>query len=128
MPIRQEQKIIVKWMRCQLDRLEWLPERWAREAGLAPTTVTRAMSDNYGSVSSVTTLNALARAAGIPSVIDFLDGQASLEVRDYPVVASTLERVLPELGCDLSSEDVSRLSAIIGAAITGIANRESGKH
>jgi hypothetical protein len=121
--MRPEQRIVVKWMRCQLDRLEWVPERWANEAGLAPTTVTRAMSKNYDSVSSVTTLNALARAAGIPSIVDFLAGQAALEVSDYPVLTKTLEEILPVLGCELPPEKLTILAEAIGSTISGLSRR-----
>lgn len=59
-----------------MRRLRITPERWARDAGLHPTTVTRAMSETYESVTSLPTLHALARAANSPSVVDFLEHQA----------------------------------------------------
>lgn len=72
--MREEQRIIADWMRRQLDRLKISAEEWAREAKLSPTTVTRAMKDDYASVTSIPTLAALARVANVASPLDFLKG------------------------------------------------------
>jgi hypothetical protein len=117
--VRNLQAVVVRWMGRQLERLGWSAERWAREAGLSPTTVTRAMSPSYGSVSSVPTLHALARAAGVPSIVDFLDGQA-LILGDFPVLAAILEEILPAAGCNLSQERTVETAEAIGRAVCGM--------
>lgn len=117
--MRGMQKIIVRWMRRQLDRRAWSAERWAREAGLAATTVTRAMSDTYPSVSSVPTLHALAKAAGVPSVLDFLDGQANLPFT-YPVLSAILAELLPVVGCNLEGARIEALAHAIVDVLVGL--------
>jgi hypothetical protein len=103
-------------MTRQLDRLHWSAERWAREAKLAPTTVTRAMSPSYKSVSSVSTLHALARAAGVPSILDYLETQGNLS-RHFPMLAIMLEELLPVVGCRLNHEELTAFSHALGQAI-----------
>lgn len=122
--VRDLQTVVVRWMDRQLARLDWRPERWAREAGLAPTTVTRAMSDNYNSVSSVPTLHALARAGGIPSVIDFLNGQATIAPQ-YPIITAMLKEFLPAVGVDLPDRSVQRLGEAIARAVAGMSVQPS---
>ncbi len=99
--MKLEQRIVVAWMRAVLDRLHWTPALWAKEARISPTSLTRAMSDDFDSVSSVRTLHALARAAKIPSVVDFLQWQTQLPdpvESDGKVIAALLERLLPASG------------------------------
>jgi hypothetical protein len=113
------QQIVVKWMRRQLSRLQWKPERWAREADLAPTTVTRAMAETYQSVSSVPTLHALARAAGVPSILDFLDRQANCQIR-FPVLSAMLQELLPAVGCHVGDDMIEKLAAALAVSIAGL--------
>lgn len=117
--VRGHQQIVVKWMRRQLDRLGWTPERWAREAGLAPTTVTRAMAASFSSVSSVPTLHALARAAGVRSVIDFLGLQADGSP-DAPVLAAMLDELLPVVGYLANKERIGLLAGALAQALAGM--------
>lgn len=126
--MRAEQRIIVNWMRRQLERLQWKPEKWAKEAHLAPTTVTRAMADNYDSVSSVPTLHALARAANVPSLLDFLEGQASIAPR-YPVITAMLTELLPAVGCNIATIEIERLGEALAQAMFGMThqNGEAGR-
>lgn len=55
------------WMKSVLAERSWSPARWANEAGVAPSTVQRAMKDDYAFVTSSRTLNRLAEAANIPA-------------------------------------------------------------
>jgi hypothetical protein len=110
-------------MARQIERLHWSAERWAHEADLAPTTVTRAMSPNYKSVSSVPTLHALARAAGVPSIIDFLDSQTNLTPRS-PVLAAVLRELLPTVGYHVPEEKIVTLSEGISATLAGLAEQD----
>lgn len=123
--MRGEQRVVVGWMRRQLDRLHWKPERWAHEAGLAPTTVTRAMADNYNSVSSVTTLHALARAAGCPSILDFLEGQTNLDLA-YPIITTALKELLPAVGSHLPDDTVAALAGAVAQVVAGMAEQGDG--
>jgi hypothetical protein len=110
------QAVVVRWMTRQLSRTHWSAERWAREAGLAPTTVTRAMSPSYKSISSVPTLHALARAAGVPSILDYLDTQGNLS-KHFPMLTIILEELLPVVGCRLDEPKLTALSHAIGTAV-----------
>jgi hypothetical protein len=121
--MRPEQRVIVKWMQRQLQRLQWKPERWAKEARLAPTTVTRAMAENYDSVSSVTTLHALARAASVPSILDFLAGQEKIALR-YPIITVMLGELLPAVGCQLSDDLLRAVAEALAQALTGMIHQE----
>lgn len=117
--VKDMQRVIVRWMARQLERTGWSAERWAREASLAPTTVTRAMSPHYHSVSSVPTLHALARAADVPSILNFLEGQVIISPK-YPILTAMLQEVLPTLGVELQEDTVTALAHALGEAICGM--------
>lgn len=55
------------WMKSILAERDWSPARWAKEAGVAPSTVQRAIKDDYAFVTSSRTLDKLARAANSPA-------------------------------------------------------------
>jgi len=56
--------------------LNW--SKWAELAQLgAPTTLSRAVGEDYKSVTSIPTLHALATSIGEPSVLDFLAGETT---------------------------------------------------
>ena len=82
----------------------WSPERWAHEAGVAPTSITRAMQESYTGVSGTQVLHSLARAAGVPSPLDALDptktvidlAQLRAALGDMPPAMSDLLRRLLE--------------------------------
>lgn len=103
--VQPEQQIIVEWMARQLRRMRIRPQAWAERAGVYPTTITRAMKPDYTSVTAIPTLDALARAAQVPSVLDFLAGQ------DVPASAGSpsLEPAAPPL----SEEDLAPLLAAL---------------
>lgn len=80
MPVRRygydmqpEQKIIADWMGRQLKRKGWTGEEWAQRANVSTSTVTRAQQETYPSVTSVLTLDKLASAAGVPSILSYLE-------------------------------------------------------
>lgn len=70
--MKPEQVVIADWMQRQLDRKGWSAVEWARCANIAPTSITRAMSHDYNSVTTLPVLEKLARAAEVESVLDFL--------------------------------------------------------
>lgn len=57
------------WMKSVLEKKDWSAFRWAKEAGVAPSTVQRALKEDYEFVPSSKTLDKLARAANSPSPI-----------------------------------------------------------
>lgn len=79
--VRDEQKIIADWMRRQLDRLGWTAKHWAEQAGVNPSTVTRAMEPDYASVTSLPTIDKLAQAAGATSPLEYLERNGSASHR-----------------------------------------------
>lgn len=58
---------IRSWMKTVLEEKDWSPARWAREAGVAPSTIQRAIKDDYEFVTSSRTLDKLAKAADTPA-------------------------------------------------------------
>lgn len=109
------QEVIAHWMAQYLRRSGVPASDWATAAKLHKSTVSRAMKENYESVTSINTLDALAKAAGMPSVLDFLRSQA-VEQEFPDVTIELLRQVLPALGCELSEADSNRLSTIMLAA------------
>jgi hypothetical protein len=57
------------WFRDVMKQRAWTAERWAREAQIAPTTITRFLNtDDPSRTPSSRTLERLARAAGVPAM------------------------------------------------------------
>lgn len=145
--VQPEQRIIADWIERTQERLGWSYAQWAEKAGLgAATTITRAIKDDYASVTSVKTLHALAHAAGEESVLDFMqagqtvgapqtvapsaDTLAALLAAVLPlargqsdrsmrVVAAALQHGLELLGDRHSTED----AAALGVAARGAVSR-----
>lgn len=67
-------KVIADWLRREMKRLGWTPQKWATEAGTSPTNITRALKPDEKPVMTFKTQAALARAAQTPSALDFLSG------------------------------------------------------
>jgi transcriptional regulator with XRE-family HTH domain len=60
-------KAIGQWLLETMRSRDWSAERWGREAGIAPTTITRFLNDtDFEHTLSMTTLEKLSRAADIP--------------------------------------------------------------
>lgn len=88
--VRPEQKIVANWMERIRAEKGWSWSQWAKEAEIkAATTLSRAVKDTFDSTSKIETLHSLARAAKVPSVLDFLEGEA--------VSVGALKTVLSEL-------------------------------
>lgn len=119
------QAVIVDWMQRQMKRLGWRPETWAKAAGLAPTTVSRAISPGYASVSSVPTVHALAVAAQVPSVLDFLAGRAGI-APGSKVLCGMLVELLPAIGCRSPEAKVERLAHALSVALAGWSELSDG--
>lgn len=100
------QRIVVDWMKAQLQRHGWKPGGWAVKAGIAPTTISRAMHESYTSVTSLPTLHALAVAAGVPSVLDFLAAQTAANAMPGATRA-VIGEVLTIVGCERDADTVS---------------------
>lgn len=95
--VKPEQRVIADWIIRTADKHGLTLGAWAKRAGIgAETTLTRAVKEGYGSVTKIETLDALARAVGEPSVLDFLrDGQETLRLPSEAALASLLSAVLP---------------------------------
>lgn len=115
--MKGQQRIIVSWMQAQIERLRISPAAWAKRAGISPTTVTRAMSEDYPAVTSVPTLVALAEAGGIPTCLDFLASQ-TLGLGMPGAMRQVLVHILDGSGCteDGRAEQISE--AMIEALAT----------
>lgn len=80
-----------------MKRLNWTPQRWATEAGTSPTNITRALKPDEKPVMTFKTQDILARAARVPSALDYLSGMAvTVETREV-VSATTLQLALVEV-------------------------------
>lgn len=73
---------IAKWRDAVLDRPGFNASRWGRAAGIDPSVIRRNMDPDHSSVTTIQNLHALARAASIPSVLDFLSQQADGAARE----------------------------------------------
>lgn len=90
--VKPEQRVIADWIERVRARTGWSLGKWASEAGIkAATTVTRAVKDDYESVTKIETLHALARAAKVPSILDFLGGSAFSASGLKPVLSDLLK-------------------------------------
>lgn len=102
-------------MKAYLARSGKTASEWSASAGLHKTTVSRAMKDDFNSVTSIPTLHRLASAAGIPSVLDFLRAQAvEQELPDLTI--ELLRETLAMLGCTLTDADFNWLSTVMLSA------------
>jgi transcriptional regulator with XRE-family HTH domain len=67
------------WLINVMKQRGWSAERWARLAGIAPTTITRFLNSNdLSRVPSARTLEKLARAAGVPAMHE--EAQVSIAI------------------------------------------------
>lgn len=76
-----EQKIVVNWIQRVMRDQDLSAAQWAGQAGVAATSITRAMRESYGGTSTLPLLHRLARAAEVPSPLDFLAAMAGLPTR-----------------------------------------------
>ena len=99
-----EQKIIAAWVQSILERKNWSLSDLAREAKVDATTIGRAKDPDFRSVTSVKTIEAIARAAGERSLLDRLGTADGAEPARQVVapsadaLASLLSAVLPLAG------------------------------
>lgn len=84
-----EQTVIARWMERIRTRKGWNWAQWAERAGVEATTLSRAVKENYASVTKIETLHKMARAANVPSVLDFFEGET--------VSVTALQAVLTEM-------------------------------
>lgn len=64
--MRPEQKRIAEWMRSVMAEKQISAQAWAIQAGLGRDTVSRAIRDDYQSVTTTRTIVALAQALQVP--------------------------------------------------------------
>lgn len=70
-------QVVSKWAQRVGVVTKWAPSRWASEAGISDTTMTRGIGEDSSSTPKIENLHALARAAKVPSVLDFLATEAA---------------------------------------------------
>jgi len=100
-------KAVAAWVDRVRSDLGWSKSEWAVRAGLSDTTVTRGMATNASSTPKLENLHALARAAGAPSVLDFLSGSTfQANVSEVSGVLAEILRSAP----NWSAADAPRLA------------------
>ena len=109
--MQPEQKIIADWMGRQLKRKGWTGEEWARRAHISTSTVTRAQHENYPSVTSVLTLDKLASAAGLPSILSYLEADTPHTLPSEAVLSALFAGMLRGLADRCSPEETPQLLA-----------------
>ena len=70
--MKPEQEIVVCWMKRMMTNHDISAQQWAQRAEIAPTTLTRAMHEDYNGVTSLPVLHRLAKAIGESSPLDAL--------------------------------------------------------
>lgn len=111
--MQPEQQVIAKWLERVRAKRGWSWNEWAKSAKIgAATTLSRAVKEDYGSVTKIETLHALARAANEPSVLDFLEGDAVSVAGLKTILAELLPLALPPRGKP-TEQDVERLVAAL---------------
>lgn len=75
-------RAVSRWRDAVLAKTGWNGATWAAKVGISPTTITRNMNADWSGTAKLENLHALARAAGVRSVVDFL--------RDDPVATDAL--------------------------------------
>ncbi|WP_374412695.1 hypothetical protein [Novosphingobium colocasiae] len=81
---------VIAWRDRVLALRDWTAQTWADKAGISATTLTRSMAITHPSTVKLETLEVLARTAKVPSVLDFLQGQAFSVAALRPVLAEVL--------------------------------------
>lgn len=111
LPMQPEQRIIANWIERTGKARGWSGEEWADRAHVSTSTVTRAVKDNYHSVTTVLTLDKLARAAGVPSVLDWLAADTPAILPNGPTVRAILAGMLKGIPEELPVEERAELMA-----------------
>lgn len=126
--------VVAGWV----ERIAKTPEvgsrsKWARAAGVSDTTVTRGMARTSESTPKIENLHALARAAGIPSVLDFLENQGADTVAEVSTSRLNEDNLVPLLNVLLplapsgraTEQSLRALSSALAHGIELLGNRVS---
>lgn len=110
--MKPEQQVIASWIERVRAAKGWSFDKWAEEAGFAhPSTISRAVKPDFASVTKIETLQKLAESAGLPTVLDFLEGQARPSVPSEHVLAAMIEEAQREIPTTASYGDWPRVVA-----------------
>lgn len=93
-PMLPEQRIVASWMLRVMEQTGWKAEEWAKRAKIAPTNISRAVKEDCKSITSIRTLDKLAKAASRPSVLDFLAGRTGAPSLNANEVSGVLAELL----------------------------------
>lgn len=121
--------VVSAWVDRVCADKKWSRSAWAAEAGISDTTVTRGMAPTSVSTPKLENLHALAVAAGIPSVVDFLREQGGEQLGQHWVpsdetLAELLEAALPALSEGPEKRDALQVAALaIGAGLRSLSRR-----
>lgn len=82
---------VSRWRDHVLKIKGWTAQQWADKAGVSATTITRSMAPVHSSTAKLETLHLLARAAGVPSVVDFMEGRAVSGIALRPLLSELMQ-------------------------------------
>ena len=96
--------VVARWRDALLQqKFKNSAKAWADASGVSGTTITRNMGLEHPSTAKLENLHVLARAAGVPSVLDFLEQQTVGEVLPLPnstVLTATFAMLLDSIDVD----------------------------
>jgi len=92
--------IISRWRDRIMQAKGWKAPQWAAKAKISETTITRNMKPDSSNSAKIETLHMLARAARVPSVLDFLEGSADGPIGPDLPPADVLAVIFDELAAE----------------------------
>lgn len=110
-PREQVQSSTREWIKRAMERRGWTANRLAKEAGLAPSTVHRALNDPRF-VTSTTTLEKIATATGLPSPVH--SGTGFAEADAVPLDAADIPSSLRPADAEVVWELKTRAAELAG--------------
>lgn len=134
--MQDEQRIIVGWIERVATFRRLTYGGWATKAKVAPTTLTRGTKADFNSVTTIPKLHALAKAANVPSVLDFLASQPEAGAVSQPLaewmtrqVGEAIAKTVVEIvldhqrarGAAVEEEPSEALVATIAELLLGLA-------
>lgn len=112
---REAVRIINKWAEGVMALRGWSAMEWAKRAKISPTTITRGMKADAQSTTKIENIHALAVAARVPSVLEFLETGATEPPRPEQLSEDTWTALLA-FAFDADMEDRVQLERIRIAA------------
>nr|WP_293854386.1 hypothetical protein [Sphingomonas sp. SCN 67-18] len=119
--MRDEQKIIAAWIERMRVKHGVNFREWAERAELgADTTISRAVKPDYTSVTTIPTIDALARALGEPSILEYFSEHQSIALPSGERMIAALGAALTASGrADLVNELAVKLARFLPIVLAG---------